>query len=175
MRIRLSLFCTALMVLLSANIADAQLTPLPADCCPDQGGMGGFHGDLLHPGIGFPGRLWVESNIADRGLGFSDSYLTVGGKSRLFQDGFDGRWLAEGQLHASLSDDVGFFTNMGISRVFTIAPAQADVALGVFYDYDGDDQQSFSNGFHQFGLSGSIKTPKWDLFGNGYIPVGTTD
>lgn len=173
MKIRLSLFCIALLTLITINAVDAQqfgqLGNQPG------GGQAAFRQvsrDLLQ-GAGRPGRLWFEANFADRGLGFENSYFTLGGKTRLFQDFLDGRWLAEGQLHHGIEDEGGFFANVGIERVFSIKPANADISVGAFYDYDGDDQQSFSNGFHQFGVSGAIKTPHWDLIGNGYLPVGT--
>ena len=173
MKTRLSLFCIAITMLLSFSIANAQQFGQLGG-----GGIGGqqsafraVSGDLLQPGL--PGRLWFETNFADQGLGFEGSYLTLGGKTRLFQDFLDGRWLLEGQFNHSIDDDGGLFLNIGIERVFSIAPANADISVGVFYDYDEDDQQTFSDGFHQIGISGAIKTPRFDLIGNGYLPVGT--
>lgn len=168
MKKRLSFFCMALMVLLSANVADAQLLNRGGG---QQAAFQNVSGDLLQPGL--PGRLWISTSFADEGLGFSGNYFTIGGKSRLFQDRLDGRWLMEGQVHHSIEEDGGFFANVGIERVFSVAPANADVSFGLFYDYDGDDQQDFSNGFHQLGVSGAIKTERWDLLANGYLPVGT--
>ena len=170
MKIRLSLFCLALLVLMSGNKAGAQLVDPYCGGC-NQPAFQSVSGNLLRPGL--PGRLWFESNYADAGKGYEGSYLSVGAKSRLFQDRLDGRWLMESQLHHSLEDGGGLFANIGVQRVFSIEAARTDVAVGVFYDYDGDDQQDFSNGFHQIGINGSIKTPKWDLIGNGYLPVGT--
>lgn len=173
MKIRLSLFCIALMTLITFNAASAQqFGQLGNGIGGGQAAFRQVSGDLLQ-GPGRPGRLWFEANFADRGLGFENSYFTLGGKTRLFQDFLDGRWLAEGQLHHGIEDDGGFFANVGIERVFSIKPANADISVGAFYDYDGDDQQSFSEGFHQFGISGAIKTPNWDLIGNGYVPVST--
>ena len=48
-----------------------------------------------------PGRVWVSTNIADEGLGFSGTYATIGAKTRLFEDALDGRWLIEGRGHVS--------------------------------------------------------------------------
>ena len=173
MKIRLSLFCLALMALFSNNAADAQHLG-------QRGGLGIGGGQSAFRAVsgdlrtgGFPGRVWFEANFADRGLGYDGSYFTLGGKTRLFQDRLDGRWLMEGQVHHSIEDDGGFFANVGIERVFSIKAANADIVVGGFYDYDGDDQQSFSNGFHQAGVSGSIRTQRWDLIGNGYLPMGT--
>lgn len=176
MKIRLSLFCVAL-ALLACTVVDAQI---------GQHRLlgGGFarsafsqvSGDLLTPqSSGTPGRLWFEANAADEGLGFRGSYLTIGAKTRLFEDRLDGRWLFEGQFNHSLEDDGGAFANIGIERVFSIDAAGADIAMGFWYDYDGDEMGNFSHEFHQVGVSGSIKTRKWDLIGNGYFPTGVTD
>ncbi len=125
--------------------------------------------------VGLPGRFWVESNVADEGLGYSGTYFTVGAKNRLFQDSFDGRWLGEARFHHSVEDDGGFFANVGIERVFSIESAKADIVTGFWYDFDGDAQGTFANDFSQVGISAAIKTKKWDLIGNGYFPVGITD
>ena len=172
MKTRLSLFCIAITMWLNFSIANAQqFGPQGSDIGGQQSAFQAVSGELLQPGL--PGRLWFETNFADQGLGFDGSYLTLGGKTRLFQDFLDGRWLLEGQFNHSIEDDGGLFVNIGIERVFSISSANADISFGVFYDYDEDDQQTFSNGFHQIGVSGAIKTPRFDLIGNGYLPVGT--
>ena len=172
MKTRLSLFCIAITMLLSFNIANAQhFGRLGSGIGSQQSQFQAVSGDLLQPGL--PGRLWFEANFADQGLGYDGSYLSLGGKTRLFEDFLDGRWLLEGQFNHSIEDDGGLFLNVGVERVFSVAPANADISFGVFYDYDGDDQQTFSDGFHQIGVSGAIKMPHIDLIGNGYIPVGT--
>ena len=172
MKTRLSQICTAITMLLSVGVAHAQQFGGPGN------GIGGqqsafraVRGDLLQPGL--PGRLWFETNFADRGLGYNGSYLSLGGKTRLFQDRLDGRWLFEGQLNQSIEDDGGFFTTVGIERVFSIKPANADVSIGGFYTYDGDDQQTFSDGFNQLGISTAIKSRHVDVFANGYFPINT--
>ena len=174
MKTRLSLFCLAI-ALIAAPAADAQLArPLIG---------GGFArsafqsvaGDLHRPSSGTPGRLWFEANVADQGLGYSGGYLTVGAKTRLFEDRLDGRWLFEGQFNHSLEEDGGAFANIGVERVFSIDSAGADIAVGLWYDYDGDEQGNFAHTFHQVGVSGSIKTRRWDLIGNAYMPTGIQD
>ena len=122
--------------------------------------------------VGLPGRLWVESSFADQGLGYNGSYLTVGGKRRLFEDFLDGRWLTEARLHHSIEDDGGFFANVGIERVFSIDAAKSDVVVGFWYDFDGDQQGNFGHDFSQVAVNAAIKTRRWDLVGNGYFPVG---
>ena len=121
--------------------------------------------------VGFPGRVWFGTNVADQGLGYTGSYATVGAKTRLWEDRFDGRWLFEGRLHHSLEGG-GLFANMGIERVFSIDAAGADVSVGAWFDYDDDKQSSFAHTFYQAGVSASIKTRRWDLVGNGYFPQG---
>ncbi len=124
---------------------------------------------------GRPGRFWTDISVADRGLGYQGSYASVGGKNRLFEGRFGGRWLIEGNVHHSLEENGGFFSNIGLERVFSIDAANADVTASVWYDYDGDTQADFSHNFNQIGASLGLKTPKWDLLGNGYFPVGETD
>ncbi len=121
-----------------------------------------------------PGRIWVEYSMADQGLGYDGSYATIGGKTRLFDDFFDGRWLMEGQGHIS-TESGGFFSNIGIERVFSLQSAGADVVVGGWFDYDSDQQGSFAHTYSQVAVNAAIKTHNWDLVGNGYFPVGTTD
>ena len=123
--------------------------------------------------VGLPGRLWISTNFADEGLGYNGSYVTVGGKRRLFEDFLDGRWLTEARLHHSIEDDGGFFANVGIERVFSLKSAKSDIVFGGWYDFDGDEQGNFGNDFSQIGVNAAIKTRRWDLVGNGYFPIGT--
>ncbi len=181
MKIRLSLICMVAF-LTSMNVADAQLLHHHA-------GRGFRGGQGLATGgesafrqvsgevqAGVPGRFWFEANVADRGLGYQGSYLTVGGKRRLFEDFLDGRWLFEAQLHHSIDEDQGdFFSNIGIERVFSIPAAGADISLGGWYDFNSETDTGFSNPFHQIGVSGAIKSRRWDLLANGYFPIGETD
>lgn len=129
---------------------------------------------LIQPASWLPGRLWFEVNLADNGLGYNGSFATVGGKSRLWQDGLDGRWLGEANFNVGL-DTGGFFYNLGIERVYSIDAAGADVSLGFWWDSDNDQQAAFGHTFNQVGVNGGIKTQLFDLIGNGYFPVGTTD
>jgi hypothetical protein len=121
-----------------------------------------------------PGRIWAEVSLADRGLGYSGSYFTLGGKTRLWNDFFDGRWLLEAQGNVSLEEG-GFFSNLGIERVFSLTNAGADIVVGGWFDYDSDQQGNFAHTFSQFAVNGAIKTRYWDIVGNGYFPIGTTD
>ena len=176
MKTRLSQICIAITMLLSVSIANAQQFGgqgggFGSGFAAQQSAFQAVQGDLLQPGL--PGRLWVEANFADRGLGYNGSYLSLGGKTRLFQDRLDGRWLLEGQLNQSIEDDGGFFTTVGIERVFSLSSANTDISFGGFYTYDGDDQQSFSDGFNQLGISAAIKSRRVDLLANGYFPINT--
>lgn len=197
MKIRLSLFCFALAVFAS-NVAEAQQALSFGDQYGGQpayqsvsgdlfgGSGGGGSGTAAGGGIlglgglgtgsaGQPGRVWLQSNIADQGLGYQGTYMTLGAKNRLFEDRFDGRWLVEGQIHHSIEDNGGLFANIGIERIFSVDAANADVSFSAWYDYDGDTQSDFSHNFHQVGASAQVKTPKWDVIGNGYFPVGIQD
>lgn len=189
MKVSLSLICSVglAVAVFACHSAHAQMGQHFGDGF-GPGGYQTFSGDLVgnRGGImagsgspdskaGFPGRLWLQSNLADRGLGFQGSYLTLGSKTRLFEDFLDGRWLGEAELHHSLEEGGGFFSNIGLERIFSIDAARTDVSLSVWYDYDGDMQGSFAHTFHQIGASAQIKTPRWDLIGNGYFPIGSTD
>ncbi len=200
MKISLSLFSSVSLVLalFVTNVAQAQYAQSFNDYGPVGGASQPFSADLYYggqPGGGYgsgvadggvggrranglagrPGRLWVRGSFADQGLGYSGHYFTVGVKSQLHEDRFDGRWLFEGRVHHSFEEDGGFFSNIGLERVFSIDAANADVSLSLWYDYDGDARGAFAHKFNQIGASAQIKTPKWDLIGNGYFPVGTTD
>ncbi len=118
-----------------------------------------------------PGRIWVETNLGD-GLGYDGSYFTLGGKTHLADDFLDGRWLLETQGH--VSENGGFFGNLGVERVFSLKNAGSDITLGGWLDYDGDEVGAFSHTFWQAAFNGSIRTAKWDLVGNAYIPLGDT-
>ena len=124
--------------------------------------------------VGWPGNIWVEANVADRGLGYSGSYMTVGGKSRLFEDFLGGRYVSQVQGNLSLESG-GFFSNVGLERVFTVEAAETDVFFGVWWDYDSDQQGAFAHTFNQIALSGGFKSQLFDLYGNGYLPSGTTN
>ena len=122
----------------------------------------------------WPGRYWFGVNLADNGFGYSGSYASLGAKTRLFDDYFDGRWLVEGRGHVSL-DRGDFFGNVGVERVFSIDAAGADIVFGAWYDRDGDQPGAFAHTMDQFAVNAAIKTQRYDIYGNGYIPVGTTD
>jgi hypothetical protein len=92
--------------------------------------------------------MWVATNFADRGLGYEGSYFTLGAKTHLFQDSWDGRWVGEMRGHYAWESN-GFFTNVGLERVFSIKAAGADVSLGGWFDYDGDQERDFSHSFNQ--------------------------
>ena len=175
MKKRLSPFCIALTAIAAlfadGNTSQAQI-PRLGDQVQDPGTFRRVASDIQ---VGWPGRMWVSTDLADQGLGYQGSYLTVGGKSRLFEDFLDGRWLTEARLHHSLEDSGGFFANVGIERVFSVDAADADVVMGAWYDFDGDDQGNFGHDFNQVGINAAIKSKKFDVIGNGYFPVGNTD
>ncbi|MCH2181302.1 MAG: hypothetical protein MK108_04785 [Mariniblastus sp.] len=129
----------------------------------------------------FPGRIWFGTNIADQAVGFNGIYLSLGLKTRLFEDRLDGRWLTEFRIHQSLEHDDkvfapwdqggGFFSNIGLERVFSIDAANADITVGAWVDYDDATNHQFGHANWQVGINASIKSPNWDLIGNGYFPT----
>ncbi|MEZ6095048.1 MAG: right-handed parallel beta-helix repeat-containing protein [Pirellulaceae bacterium] len=175
MKTRLGLFFLALAMFAWEPAAQAQYgQPYGGGAYGAYGQPGGFRPMAANVNVGLPGRVWFETNFADRGLGYTGSYLTLGGKTQLFEDFLDGRWLGESQVHYSLESG-RFFGNLGFNRVFTVQSAGADFSLGGFIDYDEDRQGAFAHSFTQLSLNGSIKTKRWDVIGSGYFPVATTD
>lgn len=172
MKKRLGLALAGLAALAFGEVSTGQQM-MPAGGMP-MGGQSMVQPMVADFQVGMPGRMWVATNLADQGLGYQGSYLTLGAKTHLFQDSWDGRWVGEMRGHYAWESS-GFFTNIGLERVFSIKAAGADVSLGGWFDYDGDQQHDFSHSFNQLGLTGSIKTRRWDLIGNGYFPIGTTD
>ena len=137
----------------------------------DPGGVQPYFADV---NFGWPGRVWVEASLADRGLGYQGSYFTVGAKTHCFQDFLDGRWLVEGQGHVSAING-GFFANIGLERVFSLEAAQAEITTSFWYDYDSDLQGNFGHAMNQLGISAGIKKRQIEVLGNAYFPVGTSD
>ena len=124
--------------------------------------------------LAWPGRVWVQGSFADRGLGYTGSYVTLGAKSHLAQDFLDGRWMVEARGHFN-PESSGFFGNIGLERAFTLEAAGADISAGIWYDHDQDLQGDFAHPMDQFAVNASIKTRKSALIANAYFPVGTTD
>ena len=127
---------------------------------------------VFDAGNWFPGRMWLEVNLANRGFGYEAPYATIGGKSRLAQDVLDGRW--QGELNLSVeSEAASFFYNVGVERVFTIDAAGADVTLGVWYDEDHFNQGNFGHTMRQIAVNASVETETIEVVGNGFLPIGT--
>jgi hypothetical protein len=132
-----------------------------------------------------PGYLYYGINAADRGLGYLGSYYTMGGFIPYAEDDLGGVWAAD--LRGHLSNYGGFFSNVGAVRKQFVGGTI--MGLGVFWDYDGDQNQYsdttiadasgsyvFAGGqtYQQVGVSGEWLTDYGNLRSNGYIPVGTT-
>ena len=76
----LSLFCFTLAILAIAVTTEAQIgqpIPTPGGQVYEPGAFQATRGDLR---LGLPGRVWISTNYADRGLGFENSYVTLGGQ-----------------------------------------------------------------------------------------------
>ena len=139
-------------------------------------------GDLEENG---PGWMYYGINAADRGLGYRGSYFTVGGFVPYAEDDMGGLWSAD--LRSHLSTYGGFFSNVGLVRKQFVAGSI--LGLGVYWDYDGDQNQYsnttisdtsgsyvFSGGqtYQQVGVSAEFLTDYGNLRSNGYMPCGNT-
>jgi len=132
-----------------------------------------------------PGWMYYGINAADRGLGYLGSYYTIGGFIPYAEDDLGGIWSADVRTH--LSNYGGFFSNVGAVRKQFFGGTLFGV--GVFWDYDGDQNQYsdttitddsgsyvFAGGqtYQQVGVSAEWLTDYGNLRSNGYIPCGTT-
>ena len=130
-----------------------------------------------------PGLFYYGINAADQGLGYNGSYMTFGGFIPYAEDDLGGFWSADIRSH--LSGYGGFFSNVGFVRKQFIGGAIG--GIGVYWDYDGDQNQyplkgscgtgqlgQFGHTYNQVGISGEFLTDFGNLRSNGYIPVGTT-
>jgi len=127
-----------------------------------------------------PGFLYLSATGADRGLGYEGSFYTIGGFVPLVEDGWGGVWNVD--TRNSLSDYGGYFSNLGAVRKQFLGGAIA--GLGVYWDYDGDQNQYINSSqiardlgtaFNQVGVSGELLADWGSGRVNGYFPVGTTE
>jgi hypothetical protein len=130
-----------------------------------------------------PGWMYYGINAADRGLGYNGSYMTLGGFIPYAEDDLGGFWAAD--LRGHFSEYGGFFSNVGFVRKQFLGGSLFGV--GVYWDYDGDQNQystagmcgtgpfgQFGHSYNQVGISTEWLTDFGNLRSNGYIPVGTT-
>jgi hypothetical protein len=130
-----------------------------------------------------PGWMYFGINPADRGLGYNGGYITLGGFIPYAEDDMGGFWAAD--LRGHLSEYGGFFSNVGAVRKQFIGGTL--LGVGVYWDYDGDQNQyptgglpgteqygQFGHSYNQVGVSGEWLTDYGNLRSNGYIPVGST-
>jgi hypothetical protein len=130
-----------------------------------------------------PGYFYYGLNAADRGLGYYGSYMTLGGFIPMAEDDLGGFWAAD--LRGHLSTFGGFFSNAGMVRKQFLGGTL--LGVGVYWDYDGDQNQyqtagvigteqlgSFGHSYNQVGVSAEWLTDYGNLRSNGYMPVGTT-
>jgi hypothetical protein len=130
-----------------------------------------------------PGWMYFGINPADRGLGYNGGYMTLGGFIPYAEDDLGGFWAAD--LRGHLSEYGGFFSNVGAVRKQFIGGTL--LGVGVYWDYDGDQNQyptgglpgteqygQFGHSYNQVGVSGEWLTDYGNLRSNGYIPVGST-
>jgi hypothetical protein len=130
-----------------------------------------------------PGLLYYGINAADRGLGYNGSYMTLGGFIPMAEDDLGGFWAAD--LRGHLSEYGGFFSNVGAVRKQFVGGTL--LGIGVYWDYDGDQNQyptagligterygEFGHTYNQVGVSAEWLTNYGNLRSNGYMPVGST-
>ncbi|MCR9116306.1 MAG: hypothetical protein NXI22_05055 [bacterium] len=120
-----------------------------------------------------PGSLFIAGNLASRGLGYRNSYASMGAKLRLGEDFLRGRWTFEPRGGINLNDGQAF-GSAGFERFQTINSAFADVSIAGFIDGDGDTQGTFGPQYMQLGLTAKVRRGKFLLQANGYIPIGDT-
>jgi hypothetical protein len=169
------------LVLCATGLAHAQMGQ--ALMAPAGGLVGSAVQGFQNLDANGPGWLYYGVNAADRGLGYSGSYMTLGGFIPYGEDDLGGLWAAD--LRGHLSVYGGFFSNTGIVRKQFLGGTL--LGLGVYWDYDGDLNQyptggalgtsqygQFGHAYNQVGVSGEWLTDYGNLRSNGYIPVGTT-
>ncbi|MFM7243589.1 MAG: hypothetical protein ACKO40_05345, partial [Planctomycetaceae bacterium] len=149
---------------------------------PAGGLVNGAVASLANANANGPGWLYYGINAADRGLGYNGSYMTLGGYIPYSEDGLGGLWAADLRGHFSVNG--GFFSNVGAVRKQFLGGTL--LGVGVYWDYDGDQNQYPANGilgthwgqfghsYNQVGVSGEWLTDFGNVRSNGYIPVGTT-
>jgi hypothetical protein len=172
---------------LAGSVASAAV---PAQAQMGQMGMAPAGGVLNRAAAGFsnlnqygPGYFYYGLNFADRGLGYNGSYMTLGGFIPYAEDDLGGFWSAD--LRSHLSEYGGFFSNVGLVRKQFVGGSI--LGVGVYWDYDGDQDQypvagmsgtddfgQFGHAYNQIGVSGELLTDWGNIRSNGYMPVGTT-
>ncbi|MFM8496082.1 MAG: hypothetical protein ACKOEM_11255, partial [Planctomycetia bacterium] len=174
------------LALVTAGVAGA---PSLVEAQMGQMGMAPTGGVINRAVAGFqginqngPGWLYYGLNAADRGLGYNGSYMTLGGFIPYAEDDLGGFWAAD--LRSHLSEYGGFFSNVGAVRKQFIGGTL--LGIGVYWDYDGDQNQypvggvqgaqfgQFGHTYNQVGISAEWLTDYGNLRSNGYIPVGPT-
>lgn len=117
------------------------------------------------------GTKFFAVNLADNGLGFGSSYISLGAKMHFGEDFLRGRWTFEPRGGINL-DDGGGIGSFGLERHQTINSMFSDVSMGVWLDIDGDTQGSFGRTMTQLGFTGKIRRGKFLLQSNVYLPIG---
>ena len=180
------------MALVAACAADSPSRSLaqmggmgPAGMAPTGGIFNGAVTRLQNLNANGPGWMYYGINAADRGLGYRGSYMTLGAFIPYAEDDLGGFWSAD--LRSHLSNYGGFFSNVGFVRKQFIGGAIG--GIGVYWDYDGDQNQystttikddsgsyTFAGGqtYQQVGISAEFLTDYGNLRSNGYIPCGNT-
>ncbi|MBI2823262.1 MAG: right-handed parallel beta-helix repeat-containing protein [Planctomycetia bacterium] len=132
---------------------------------------GNFLAPLSVPGLE---RFWVGFVGADRGLGYTGSYGSIGGLLPITTDMLDGTWFFDGRGHIAVEQG-RFFGNFGIGRRAYFDPFLSVLGVSGWYDYDGDQFSGFGHSFNQMGVTGEVFNSLFDFRFNGYWPVGNNN
>ncbi len=168
----------------SAGVAHAQIGAMGQGAMAPSGGvLNRAVTRLSERNQNGPGWMYFGINPADRGLGYNGGYITLGGFIPYAEDDLGGFWAAD--LRGHLSEYGGFFSNVGAVRKQFVGGTL--LGVGVYWDYDGDQNQyptggllgteqygQFGHSYNQVGVSGEWLTDFGNLRSNGYIPVGST-
>jgi hypothetical protein len=189
-RVRRAAFAAMLAATVSGSVgvAQAQIGSMGQGAMAPSGGLinravSRSVAGLENLNLDGPGWMYFGINPADRGLGYNGGYITLGGFIPYAEDDLGGFWAAD--LRGHLSEYGGFFSNVGAVRKQFIGGTL--LGVGVYWDYDGDQNQyptgglpgteqygQFGHSYNQVGVSGEWLTDYGNLRSNGYIPVGST-
>jgi hypothetical protein len=160
--IAIGLVAAALLGAALCPTADAQYMD-PAFGPPSQG-MG-----AALPNGALDGPLWLRYTPTTDGLGFDNSYTTLGGLLPLWNASGDGIWFTQAQGH--VSSEGRLFANLGFGGRIYEHGIRRTFGLSAWFDYDGDRYENFGHDFYALGVTFDSFGDKLDFHINGYCPI----
>src|SRR5262245_30302117 len=103
------------------------------------------------PSGALDGPIWVRYTPTTDGLGFDNSYTTIGGLIPFWNAPGDAIWFCEAQGH--MSSEGRFFGNIGAGHRFYEVGMRRTFGASVWFDYDGDRYSNFGHDFQQAGVN----------------------